>query len=466
MIKLLMIPVMVVAALISSPLHATETKLHALQASGTLLVATRKGPTTFEQTTEGPRGFEYELVRMFAKHLGVRPVFILYSDIGDLLTMVGQGGVHLAAAGLTITPELRAAFRIGPVYQKITQQVVYRSGSRRPRSVKDLTGRQLEVPVGSSHESVLNRHRLRHANLKWHAGDSGTREMLRRVARGELELTIANSNEVALVKRYNPALKVAFDLKKKQSLAWLFSKHGDASLQKAARRFFKKIRADGRLAQLIDRYYGYSGRVTNVDTYWFMRHARSRLPLYLSAFHKAGKRHHIDWRLLAAVGYQESQWDAKAVSPTGVRGLMMLTRETARDLGIKDRRDPKQSIEGGARYLRQLIRRLPKSIKGPDRLWMALASYNIGFGHLLDARKLTKRFGRNPNHWAEVKKVLPLLKKKRWYKKTRYGAARGDETVDYVDSVRAWYDLVKWTSAAPQNMMADVKPLKGAAGKG
>ena len=150
------------------------------------------------------------------------------------------------------------------------------------------------------------------------------------------------------------------------------------------------------------------------------------------------------------MGYQESQWDPDAVSPTGVRGLMMLTEDTANFLDVNDRDDPTQSIFGGALYYSQLFAQLPESIKDPDRGWMALAAYNIGLGHLLDARMLTQEVGGNPNHWLEVRNSLPLLTQARWYSRTRHGYARGYETVNYVGNVRNYYDMLTWiTNGAP-----------------
>jgi membrane-bound lytic murein transglycosylase F len=161
-------------------------------------------------------------------------------------------------------------------------------------------------------------------------------------------------------------------------------------------------------------------------------------------FETAAEENDLDWRLLAAMGYQESHWDPDAVSPTGVRGIMMLTLKTAKDLGIKDRLVPNNSIEGGARYFRQTLDRIPPSITEPDRTWMAMAAYNVGYGHLEDARVIAEQLGKNPDLWIDVKTTLPLLAKRKWYKKTRYGYARGWEPIQYVENIRSYYDILKW----------------------
>jgi membrane-bound lytic murein transglycosylase F len=120
---------------------------------------------------------------------------------------------------------------------------------------------------------------------------------------------------------------------------------------------------------------------------------------------------------------------------------MMLTQDTAKLLGV-DRLDPVQSIDGGARYVRSRIKSIPKRITGPDRLWMALAAYNIGSGHLEDARIITQKQGGDPDKWIDVKERLPLLSKTAWFTKTKHGYARGMEPVIYVDRIRTYYDIL------------------------
>ncbi|MES9844484.1 MAG: transglycosylase SLT domain-containing protein, partial [Candidatus Sedimenticola sp. 6PFRAG5] len=198
------------------------------------------------------------------------------------------------------------------------------------------------------------------------------------------------------------------------------------------------------LKQLIERYYGHVKRLGFVDKTTFTRHIAKRLPEFTPMFKAAAEKADLDWQLLAAIGYQESHWNPKAVSPTGVKGIMMLTTGTARQLGIEDREDPAQSIMGGARYLRLVEKKLPKRIENPDRLWFALAGYNVGYGHLEDARILTQRGNGNPDKWADVKQYLPLLSQEKHFKTVKHGYARGREPVTYVDNIRNYYELLLW----------------------
>jgi membrane-bound lytic murein transglycosylase F len=160
-------------------------------------------------------------------------------------------------------------------------------------------------------------------------------------------------------------------------------------------------------------------------------------------FLDASVRYQLSWELLAAQAYQESHWKAQAESPTGVRGVMMLTEETAASMGIQDRGDPAKSIHGGAKYLAHLLKRMPKSITGENRIKFALAAYNVGMGHLHDAQELARIQGKDPNSWQSLRETLPLLAEKRYYKTLTYGYARGQEPVQYVAAILTYRDILE-----------------------
>jgi membrane-bound lytic murein transglycosylase F len=422
-----------------------------IKEKGVLLVATRNSPTTYYEGRNGLRGMEYELVTRFARSLGVKARFIIPDSLEEILPMVVDGEVDFAAAGLTVTPHREQLARFGPGYQKITQQLVYRGGSRRPKTVADTIGGSLEVIAGSVQEETLQQLKRETTELLWVAQkDSDSEELLYLVREQMIDYTIADSNVVALCRRFYPELKVAFDLTRPLPLAWAFPHAEDSSLFNAARDFLEQLRKDGTLEQLIERYYGYTEKLGFVDTRTFRRHIATRLPALMPFFKKAAEKSGIEWQLLAAIGYQESHWNPSAVSPTGVKGVMMLTKGTARQLGIRDRQDPEQSILGGARYLLVVEKKIPERISKPDRLWFTLAGYNIGFGHLEDARILTQRAGGDPDKWAEVKKQLPLLSQEKFYKTVKHGFARGREPVSYVDNIRSYYDLLIWANRAQE----------------
>ncbi len=455
-IVLLSLPLLALAGqivtLILAARHQTDP-LARLRARGELIVATRESPSTWYPGVEGATGPEHDLVTGLARELGLHVRFVVIDDIDRLLALTRQGAVHMAAAGLTITRERRNTLRFSIPYQQVHEQLVYRRGTPRPKSLDRIPPLAIQVVAGSAHEDTLKRLRKRHPALRWIARRHvDLHELLEGVEAGRVRFTVADDNELLLASRIYRHLAPAFDLRADAALAWAFPAFGSDALREAANRYLRRIREDGSLQRLLDHYYGHAGRLNFVDKRAFHRHLRERLPALRPFFEWAERQTGIDWRLLAAIAYQESHWNPKAVSPTGVRGVMMLTRDTARQLGVDDRLDPEQSILGGARYLRIVEEKLPARITEPDRLWLTLAGYNIGFGHLEDARILAQKAGEDPDRWSAVRRHLPRLNHRDIAEQVRHGRADGIQAVEYVENIRNYYDLLVWYDNHPEDL--------------
>lgn len=452
MLKKLLIGLICVSLLTTyGPSLLFPNKLARIQLSGQLTVLTRYDPSTYYENAEGFSGLEHDLIVLFAEHLGVKPIFIVPETFNGILKGIARSEADIAAAGLTVTDKRKLKMRFIQPYHSINEQVIYRAGKHKPKKIKDLKKGILEVVKGSSHVDTLRTLKTDHPELDWITNSElGSDGLLYLVNEGLIDYTIADSNQVELIRQFYPKLKVAFNLTKPRDLAWAFPHSSDNSLYDEAVRFFQQIKSDKTLKQLLEKHYGYTDRLNYVGNCKFRQHKKSRLPLYINEFKAAAEKYQLDWRLLAAISYQESHWLKNAKSPTGVRGLMMLTQNTADLLGIKDRIDPKQSIAGGALYFYQRLQKLPERIEEPDRTWMALASYNVGLGHLEDARVLADKAGSNPDKWIDVKRYLPLLSQKKWYKKTKHGYARGWEPVRYVENIRSYYNLLVWLTEEDQ----------------
>jgi membrane-bound lytic murein transglycosylase F len=448
-----------------------EPHLDRIKDRGELNVLTRYGLTSYYVKNDQLAGFEYELASAFAKRLNVKLNIIVPDNLNEMLKMIKAGKADIAAAGLTITPERKQKIRFGPVYHEVTQQLVYRRGTNRPSDITDLGDGQLEVVAGSSHVEQLQALKKEVPNLKWtenHQLDSNG--LLELVELEMIDYTIADSNEVEANQVLFPELRVAFDVSEPQPLGWALPKDDDDSLFNELSAFFAELEASGDLDRLIEKYYGHIKRFDYVDTRAIHRRILTHLPKYETLFQQAAADNDFDWRLLAAMSYQESHWNPKAISSTGVRGLMMLTQATAKQLGVTNRRDPKQSVSAGAKYLDSIRDRLPKRIQEPDRTWFALAAYNIGLGHLEDARVLTERGGKNPDLWGDVAEFLPLLSKKKWFSQVKHGYARGTEPVRYVENIRRYYDILlhqkygnEVLGELPEQIDSDVKQAVPAA---
>jgi membrane-bound lytic murein transglycosylase F len=419
-----------------------QNSLQKVLNDGVLKVGTNYGLTTYYNGANGPEGFEYELAVGFADYLGVKLEVFPYYTLNELFPQLHNKHLDIIAAGIGVTPERIAEFRFGPAYQDVSQEVVFKQGLPRPRQIEDLTG-SLRVVAGSSHAETLRQSKQQLSELRWQETDEqDVEELLELVLDEQIDYTIANSNILAVIRRRYPELSIGFTINEAQGIAWALNKKQDDSLLATLIEYFGVIRSNGSLAALEDKYFGHVRQFNYVDTREFIKAAQQVLPEYQPWFEKHSAD--LDWRLLAAMSYQESHWDPKAKSPTGVRGMMMLTLATAKEMGIVSRLDPEQSIRGGAIYLSSLLRRIPDRIPYPDKTWFALASYNVGLGHLEDARVLTEIQGGNPDMWVDVKQRLPQLRQKKYYKTTRYGYARGNEAVDYVDNIRRYYDTIVW----------------------
>lgn len=428
---------------------------------GYVTVGTLYGNTSYYLDAEGPAGFEYELAQKYAEFLGVELKMMPSYNLNELFEQLNSGEVDFLAAGLSVTDERLQQFRFAPGYDNISQKLVFKQGKTRPRKLSDLTGK-LAVVAQSSHVENLLQLKQSNAELTWsETNELDSEELLLSVLSGEIDYTVVDSNTLAINRRYYPEISIGFTIRKADPLAWVVSKYTDDSILASLIEFFGQVHHNGVLLALDDKYYGHIEEFNYVDTRMFIKAIENKLPKYQELFQKYGQE--MDWRLLAAISYQESHWDPHARSYTGVRGMMMLTLPTAKQMGIKSRLDAEQSIRGGAKYFKQLIDRMPARVPDPDRLWFALASYNIGLGHLNDAREITRQQGGDPDRWVEVKERLPLLKQKKYYKKTRYGYARGDEPVNYVENIRRYYDTLTWMDdqnkkLAPRNELAkDVK---------
>ena len=430
---------------------APQNELGIIKARGELRVLIRNNATCYYEGPMGFAGFEYELAKAFADYLGVKLVCVVTHDFKQMIPSLLRGDADLITAGFTDTEQRRRKVAFGPAYMEVQQQVVGRLGGPSPENVDDLIGNPLWVNAGTSYEERLRQLKHEHPGLSWMpVSGYETEEILEMVWQGIVPLTIADSNIVAINRRYYPQLRIHFAIEQGQRLAWALHPQHQHLLATVERWFARPETAD-LLQRLKQHYYGHLKVFDYVDLVRYHNRVRHRLPRYRDHFEEAAEKHGLDWRLVAAQSYQESHWNPNAVSFTGVRGLMMLTQKTADTLGVTSRVDPRQSIEGGVRYLAQIHKRIGEDVSEPDRTYMALAAYNVGWGHLEDARMLAERLGKNANSWQDVSAILPLLRQKKYYLSLPHGYARGTEPVRYVDRIKTYYGiLVQTTEQTPQ----------------
>jgi membrane-bound lytic murein transglycosylase F len=423
---------------------APAPALDAIHARGELRVATLNLPTCYYLGAQGTEGLEFELAGAYAARLGVRLTMYPLANERALQAELAAGRADIAAASLTNTPEWTRVGAAAEPYARIPQLVVYARNSARPRDTLQLESAHLAVRAGSAQERILERLKSTMApQLQWEETAPSAADPVEDVDSGEAQYAIVDAREFSFARHLYPDVQVGFALPEERPVQWMVRRDAPGLLA-SVNAFFSDLRSSGRLAQLLQQGSGDTRRFEYEESREFQEHVAERLPRFRAWFEKAASASGLDWRLLAAIGYQESKWDPRAQSDEGARGVMMLTADTARALGLKDRTDAEQSIYAGARYLAQVREKIPERIPEPDRTWFTAAAYNVGFGHLEDARVITQELGKDPDSWAEVRLRLPLLAQERWYSHARHGYARGWEPVQFVDRIQRFLRLLEW----------------------
>ena len=434
----------ILVAFLVSTCTAPPSVLDQVIKLGELRVVTLDSPTTYYLRENGPAGPEFDLVYGLARKLNVDLNIKTVENPADIIPLLLSGEAHMAAAGIAINDAWQEHINFSYPYTTVDRHLIYKRGTGKPQSIEQVIGRPIEIINSGSHVQTIEKLSENYPDIRWkYNNHEEVTDLLEKVANNKIDFTIADSNEFNIHRHYQPELRIAIQLETNKPLAWAFPKHDD-SLKRAANDYLINTKRYGGIKQINDRYYGYTEKFDYVGVREFQKHVEKRLPLYRQHFESAGQQYGIDWRLLAAIGYQESHWKSNAVSRTGVRGIMMLTEATADYLNIKNRRDPESSIFGGAKFFARQMTRLPEDILEPDRTWFALAAYNVGFNHLKDARQVLQWQSKDPDTWLNMTEALPLLAKRKWYSKLPYGYARGWEPVIYVNNIRSYYNILYW----------------------
>jgi len=429
--------------LLSLVLSACGRPVPPIGESRELVVVTREGPTTLSRDERKNRsGFEYDLVAQFAAALGKTLKLVVVHSDAEVIERLRDGKAHFAAAWLTAGGD--PAFVAGPSFFTSGNIVVQHEDALPFGSPDKLVGQTVHVLAGSRQAAALRQLKAQQGGpqIVEHTGFTEFK-LLERVARERDTAALVDRATLDIATNYFPQLQHELSLGGDVPIAWLFPAEEGPELRRQAQDFVDRVRADGTLARLGDRYFGHIDRLKQDDVVGFIERVGTALPLYRAEFQAAQMRTGIDWRLIAALAYQESHWDPLATSPTGVRGMMMLTEDTADQLGVSNRLDPKQSIGAGARYLADLRDQLPATVREPDRTWLALAAYNLGMGHLNGARHIARTLKRDPDSWFDMKRVLPLLARPQYYQRLKSGRGRGGEAVILTENIRMYYDILR-----------------------
>jgi len=417
-----------------------EDALQKIRASGKITVLTRNNAHCYYVYRGEPMGFEYDLAKAFSEYLHVE-LEVETPTWEGLTRGLEEGKGDFVAASMSITKSRLKRVDFSESYLPVQQYVILNKDDPAEK-MSDLAGRTVCVRRGTTYEELLKKLKSKGLNIRIKLyNDMPTEELIRMVAEKEIEATVSDSHIALLNRRYYPEARIAFPLGKPSKLAWAVKK-GEKRLLEQINDFFNTIKEDGTFDRVYTEYFANVEKFDYVDLKRYYRRLETRLPRYQDTIQKAAKKYGFDWRLIAAMIYQESHFDPRARSYTGVRGLMQVTLDTAKEVGIERRLDPEQSILGGVRYLKKSYDKF-EGVPEPDRLLMALASYNVGYRHVQDAQKIVKQQHNDPNSWADLKEALPLLCRRKYYKTSTSGYCRGREAVRYVNSIITYYDILK-----------------------
>jgi membrane-bound lytic murein transglycosylase F len=434
---------LVVAAVLAS-CTPQPSALDAIRARNEIRVVTLNIPTCFYYGSDGVEGLEYKLARRFAAELGVRLVMYPVASERAMRAELAAGRADIAAAQVTPTHDWLKVGEASDPYEHVAQLVVYRRDAVRPRGTLQLESSKLAVRAGSPQELTLQKLKKTVApTLQWVDTAPSNADPLADVDSGEADYALIDEREFTFAHHLYPNVLLGFTLPEERPVQWIV-RRGAHDLLVATNRFIRNSAVSGRLVKLKLEETGDARPFQYEESREFQAHLTERLPRYQPLFQAASAQTGVDWRLLAAIGYQESKWNPLAESGNGALGLMMLTSDTAQAMGIADRSNPAQNIDAGARYFASVREKLPDRIPEPDRTWLTVAAYNVGFGHLEDARILAQTRGKNPDSWEDVRDQLPLLGEERWYSLVKRGYARGWEPVQFVDRVQRYLTLLEW----------------------
>ncbi len=400
-----------------------------------------------------PKGYEYELLNLFAKELGVNLKIIVERDLTKMFESLENCEGDLIAYSLTVTAERKKRVAFTEPLRTTRQVLVQRrpDGWRRMtldqikrrivNSPLQLAGKDIYVPAGSAYIE-----RLKHLNAEIGGGiniiiaDSSytTEDLIRLVAEKEIDYTVADDNIAKMNQAYYDNLDVSLALSLPQNIAWAVRKTS-VKLLRTLNRWIIREKKKADFQVIYNRYFknrlAYRKRLKSV----YFSHTGGKISEYDDLIKKYSKELGWDWRIVASLIYQESHFDPKAKSWAGAVGLMQLTPVIARKYNVKNLNDPYENLKAGMKYLKWLDNYWAKYIKDKnERMKFVLASYNIGFGHIQDARRLAEKYGANPNVWENnVEKYLLKKSDPKFYNDevVRNGYASGRETVKYVKEI-------------------------------
>lgn len=379
-----------------------------------------------------PKSLEKDLMFQFAKDYSLKINFISFKTINQAETLLSLQKADLVFTRIP-AKNLNFADNYSLVYDDLKLSVIC-SGPFQAATDLYIPNQYFDLAENENFNSTFT-------NLHWAKSAASAMQLNKQALKQNGFCYVTDTRLAKKAALISPSLKVVWTTKKPEPVAWV-TRQDLKELNHLVQFWFQNLVRQNQIRKFWDPYERVDFSMSALANKRFEKDIQAKLPMWQDMFEKYAHKNQIPWTLLAAVAYQESKWDSDARSYTGVRGLMQITTSTAEHLGIEDRQDPEQSIEGGAFYLKYLFKKTPKNLSAYERWAQALAAYNIGWAHIRDARLLAKALNTDSNRWLRFKKVLPLLAQESYYRDLSFGPARGDETVEFVDQVFGYTEVL------------------------
>jgi membrane-bound lytic murein transglycosylase F len=410
--------------------------LPGIQKRGVLRVLTRNSGTTYFIWRGELLGFEYDLARRFAERHGLRLEMVVPPSREDLLPWLLDGRGDIAAAALSASPERaeREGVAFSRNYLGALETVVARAGDTDLEEPADLAGRTLVVRRSSSYWHTLEKLQREGIELRLVAApeELETEQIIDRVAEGEYDLTLADSHILDVALTWRDDIRSAFALGERVAHGWAL-RPGDGQLMAAVNGFFDAEYRGLFYNVTLKKYFKNPRKVRKFVEF---RSDEEQISPYDDEARLYAGRYGFDWRLIVAQMHQESRFDPQARSFAGAQGLLQVLPRTAREMGFKSLSNSEAGVHAGVKYLAWLRDRFPPELPAAERNWLALASYNVGFGHVRDARRLAAERGWDRDRWfGNVEQAMLLKEQPEVFRHTRFGYARGSEPVRYVRAI-------------------------------
>jgi membrane-bound lytic murein transglycosylase F len=405
-------------------------------------------------------GFEYDLLRRLEDYLKIRVNITVQPSIEESIKLLNKGEVDIIAYPLTINKERKKIIAFTNHYITQTQVLV----QRKPDNWRDMKLHEIEKTLLRDQVDLIGKdvHVLNHSSYigaleslsEQVGGDINiieddpsvdTEQLIKNVAEGLYDYTISDENIAFVNTSYYPILDIETPVSFPRRIAWAVRKNAP-ELRDTLNFGLRALNKQGMINILYAKYFKSSRKAKRISESDYSSFSGGNLSPYDDLIKKNAQRINWDWRLLAAMVYQESKFDPSTTSWAGAKGLLQMMPATAKEQGVTNRASPEQSLKGGTDYILWLEKQWQPRVDNPEeQLKFVMASYNVGLGHVYDACALTEKVGGDPVLWADVRINLLKLSNRKYYSDpvVKLGYARGSEPVNYVDEILERHDRYK-----------------------